>query len=74
MYKIEDDVPIPKGNSGRPASEIANTALSLKVGQSFVCDKPQADVHACLRIAKRNGMKFKTKRETETTTRIWRIA
>ena len=69
MYKIEDDVPMKKKNT-----PITKTALALKVGQSFVAPFEQRQVYARLATAIRRGMKFTTSQETETTTRIWRLA
>jgi hypothetical protein len=73
MYKIEDDVPIPPNNY-RFTSELTKALIGLNVGQSFIADKKQGHLGPYIKTAMRRGMKFKTRKESATTTRIWRVA
>jgi hypothetical protein len=73
-YPIEKGVPLPARiypTGGRPAKF---PWARMKVGDSFVMDKPQKQSGSVARqYGKAHGVKYATRKIDANTTRIWRI-
>jgi hypothetical protein len=77
FFKVEDGIPAPKTWSRRKAGTITTVLRTLHVGQSVLLPMKQTDVSPYIRNAKRKmaeGVKFSTRKEDDTATRVWRIA
>jgi hypothetical protein len=71
-YTIEKGIPLPPSANG-PGRVGKYPFAQMRVGDSFVCDKPQTNLGATLAYsAKKLGIKFATRKIDAGTTRIWR--
>ena len=68
QFQIDTDVPPPAPSQNRGISE---TLGKLKVGDSFVA--PTTARPNIYTFAKRQGIKIRTKKETDDTFRVWRV-
>jgi hypothetical protein len=73
MYQIEKGIPIPERkplNEGRSPLRLA--LEQLEIGDSLVVDrKMEASPHP---MAKQAGIKVTMRRQSDGTTRVWRVA
>ena len=77
MFKIEDNVPLPKAR--RKRGELYKTADALEVGQSFYVSDPPRGRNGLLLVitrlsylSRKTGKKFTSRAEGDGA-RVWRI-